>query len=279
MNMPVSLIADEEHYRILAGFSRVEIARDLGLDQIPVKLVDISSIEDTFYALLLEHISCSDLHLLEKARILHILDSLAIDVFNKESRFLEVLGLPRNPSLLSDMLRLLDLQPEVLDYLARYDTAFKQAGLFFPLSLEEQGLMVNLAAVLQVRPIELQEIATQFVEIGRRENISMHALYDDLEFPQLLESRDSRGRKLTEMRERLFRRRNPRLTQWNGKIEQARKRMKLPPGALLKWDKSLERPGITLQTTFKSQDDVAEFTEAIQKPVIPGAFREIFEVL
>lgn len=277
---PVSLIKKGEKYQILAGFSRIEIAQELNLGAVPAYLVEEKHAQQCFYHILLEHHAGRNLHLLEKARVLEIVGIESRDLFEEHEQILKKIDIPSQNSLIQDMRRLLNLHPKARDYLARYDCALKQAALFFQFTTDEQEILVDLAGSLQMRPVELQEVSTQWKEIAESDKSGVREVYDQIGVDSILSENFSRGRKIAEIRDVFSRMRSPRLTAWNDSIEQARKKLNLHGGqTTMKWDKSLERPGIALQSSFKNFEDVQKFSDSLQKAVKGGGFQKIFEVL
>lgn len=255
---PVHVLPTKEGYRLLSGFSRYKAALELELDVIPATIVqDEMAVENAFREVLLEQRTIHDFNLVEKAKVLRILDGLDVPWEDMKTHFLPQLDLPANSDLISEVKRVLTFLPIVLDYIEKYDLSLKQAMLFKSLSHRQQELFVGLAMDLEIRSVELSGIMTMFSDIAAREDNSIEQVFHLLDCPSILnEKKLTRDQKLTRMKTILQNRRYPRLTSWNENLEILRKGIKLPQSIRISWNRSLETPGISMQIDVRSVEDI-----------------------
>lgn len=260
IHTPIIVLPTQEGYRLLSGFSRYRAAKELELDFIPAKIVrDDMAVEVVFREVLLEQRTFYDFNLVEKAKILRILDGLDVPWEGLKTHFLPSLDLPANADLISEVKSVLTCLPIVLDYIEKYDLSLKQAMLFKNHSHPQQELFAGLAVDLEIRSVELSEIMTMFSDIAAREDISIEEVFHLLDCSGILNERKlTRDQKLTRIKTVLRSRRYPRLTSWNEELEILRKEMKLPQSVRISWNRSLETPGISMQMDLRSIEDLDE---------------------
>ena len=76
---PVHVRSQNGNYQLISGFSRVKIARELQIKEIPAVLIDKTvSLGKTLRDILLEHLVSASLNLVEKAKLISILESVKI---------------------------------------------------------------------------------------------------------------------------------------------------------------------------------------------------------
>jgi len=110
---PVVVRPNDEMYQLAVGERRLRASRQAGLERIPAVVRDLSD-EDMLETALAENIQRSDLNPVEKARaVQRMIDELEITQAEAGER----LGL--NRSTVSNLLRLLDLQPELQEMVSR----------------------------------------------------------------------------------------------------------------------------------------------------------------
>ena len=277
---PIWVRISDAGRQILAGFSRLDAARAAELNQIPVFIADDDiSIGYLLYQILLVHCVSSDLNVIEKARILKIMDS--INPFDPKirKRILALLGLPDKSSLLDEIETLLSLAHGIQTYIEEYGVSLKQASQFLQFDAEEQELCTKLGEVLFIRPVELLDIGIQLRESAKRDGISMQNIADSLGFPNLLNSDLTRGQKIYEMKQRIAARRYPKLTGWNAAIESSSKAMDLPGVVKLQWDKTLENPGVQIHAQLNSNEDVQRLVAGLSSDTAKTEFKKLFDTL
>ena len=263
--------------QITAGFSRLDAARAAGLKQIPVFIADDDiSIGYLLYQILLAHCVSSDLNVIEKARILKIMDS--VDPENRKQLF-TLLELPDKSSFEDEMKALLSLEPGIQYYIEEYNVSFKQASQFLQLDAEEQQYCAELASTLLIRPVELLDISIQLRESAKRDEVSMQDLSSALGIPDILHSSLTRGQKIQELKHQIAECRYPKLTEWNAAIEASAKSMGFPANGQLKWDKTLENPGLLIQMQLKSNEDVQRLVTDLSSDQAKTEFKKLFDTL
>ena len=278
---PLHVLFTGRGYRLISGFNRFRIAVKLGMSKIPgVIHSDEEKLMDIFHAILLEHLTCRTLTLVEKARIIQILDQLNIAPEEIQKEFLPLLDIPESLEIVNDLKGLLKFPPEVLKYIERYNLSLKQTKIFKRLFYSDQKLMANLGLSLQIRAMELSDIIFMFYDISHRDDIPIKEIFEKRGVENILESNDfTRNEKLAQIKEKLQGMRYPKLTFWNENLEKLKKKEKLPMRAQLSWNKSLEKPGLKLQTEIRSIEDVDRIVSYLSAVSTKKNFEEMLKLV
>ena len=265
---PLHVQSIENGYRLISGFRRYRIAVSLKLGAIPVTVVpDDVTADQAFHEALQEHLSIHDLNLVEKAKILRILDELKVTHERLVTDFLPLLELPSKKEIVKRVRSVLKRHPAVQDYIEKYDLSLKQAMLFNHLSDEEQHLFAGLASHLEIRSVELSAIIKSFRDIAGRDAVSIVHIYDELEIDGIVkDSQIMRSQQIQRIKESLHQNRYPRLTSWNRRLQALEREIDLPEHVRLSWDQSLERPGIRLQIHIQSAREMDDAIGRLSKP-------------
>ena len=278
---PIRVLRAENGFQILSGFSRYQVARDLKHDVLPCTIEEEKSpIEEAFREVLLEHLVCRNLNLVEKARILSILSRSHVKIETIRMTFLPLLDMPDRKEVLQETLDILQFSPRTLAYIEMYDLSLKQVRIFHKLAANEEKLLIGLAIALQIRAVEFIDIISLFLDIAGRENRSIGNIFDELYIQRLIEdSESSRTRKLNHLKEILRRKRYPMLYSWNDRMIKLVKKMKSPPLVEMKWDTSLEKPGVELTARLITGSDVDRLADFLSDERHRQQLKQLFDVV
>jgi len=278
---PLRVVRTEQGYRLFSGFKRYRVATELKLRSVPVTVCSEEiPLREVFRDVLLGHLSCRSLSLVEKARVLRILGELDVSWESLRTDFLPLLDLPEESKVVQEVKDLLAFPAAVQEYIEKYGLSLKQTRMFAKLSPKQQELFIRLGTGLQIRAVELSEIISLFYDIVGREAIPMEQVYDELGIDALLENSEfSRNEKILQIKRELYKRRYPRLSSWNESLERWKKEMTLSEKIRLSWDRSLEAPGIVLRTEIRSVEDVEEIAALLSKEENRRRFEEMLKVV
>ncbi len=268
-----------EDYQLVSGFRRLASAIRLGLATVPAFVTsEDQPIHITFQHALLAHLTCHLLNLMEKARILGILQRLEIPSRLIETDFLPLLDLPPQGALLNEVRSLLTLDASVQTYIETVSMSLKQASVMLAFSHEDQRQLMDLAAVLQIRSVELLQITGLLDDLVRRDQVSLAVLFDRLAIHTLLEDQDlSRNAKLTRLKLRLAEAARPVLTQQNTDLEALRGKLARLPNVKMSWDPTLEKPGVVLSAQITSDAEWKAVKRFVSNPAHQEIVRHMLE--
>lgn len=185
----VRLIA-EQRYEIIAGERRWRAARLAGLDKVPVIVRHVED-SDAIVMALIENIQREDLNPVEEASALQRL----IDEFSlTQQEVAETVGKSR--SAVANLLRLLNLTPEVRRFLEHGDIEMGHARALLPLASQQQldAAKTVVAKSLSVR--ETEKLVKQLQQPLTEETSSDKPVIDFSAQAKVLEQRFGTGVKI-----------------------------------------------------------------------------------
>ncbi|HEX9935428.1 MAG TPA: ParB N-terminal domain-containing protein, partial [bacterium] len=229
---PLCVRRSHDGYDLCAGFRRFRAASDLGLAEVPVRLLPAEMpVGEWLLEVLLEHLSMRSLNLVEKARVMRIAQSAEGESENRMKTFSALLGLPPHPDAFREIKNILELHPGIQAIIERFLMPFKTARRLFLFSVEEQGWLAHLASELSLRPVELFEIGTALRDSCMRENRSFTEQVGLLGVKDLLARPDwNRNQKIERLKQKLQVLGHPSLLEWNKRLEPLRREASLPEG-------------------------------------------------
>ncbi len=255
---PLLVVKHPNGYRLRSGFRRFRAASELGLKTVPVHVLPRGGSPDEWFRdVLLEHLSVRPLTLAEKARALRVALSFHPAQDPVSNPCLTLLDVPNSPDILADILHVLDLHPEALRYVEKFDLPVRTVKSFFRFTAEEQALLIGMATTLSLRPVELFEIALGLRETGIRENRTLAEQYVEMRFPEIVSDAElNRNQRIDRLKRILHRVQYPFVSAWNDRLERFRENAGLPAAVRLSWDKFLEEPGIRLCADIRCAEDL-----------------------
>lgn len=263
-------------YRLLSGFRRLAAARRAGWGAVPgIVCGEEEDGAELFRSVLLENRSRAAFTLVEKARILGILDGLDVRGERLRKDFLPVLGLAGRQQVLEGVRRVLDFGPSVQAYIETYDVSLKQSGMFSGLTAGDQEAVIGTLGALHIRSVELMTILEMLRDISGREDIPVKAVLREDAVRAILEGDLSRNEKLSRLKAALLARRSPRLCRWNEELMEHGKALRFPESVRIGWDRTLEKPGIELRATLRSLKDA----DVIARRLTDADNRKSFEAM
>jgi len=197
------------------------------------------------------------LTLLEKARVLQILDKLKEDGDRIRPAFLSLLELSNQKAVLKRLSALPELDKKVQAYIELYNLSEKQCRTLTKLSEDEQKLLMGPAFKLQIRAVELLEMIGTLLDIAGRESHSVLKVYKTLKIDRILmRSELTRNEKIAAIHQILQQARYPRMQMWSKKLDELNKKLKVSAGITFTWDRTLEKSGLICRMQIGSVEDV-----------------------
>lgn len=265
-----------KYYRVVSGFRRFRVAKELGFSSVPVRILreNLSSVE-VITVVLLSH--PRPFTLTEKARIVSIMISSGLSPSQICQRFSSFLAI-ESTRLVEDYRQISKYPSPLLSYISAYGLSLKQALAFKWLSEEEQKIMVSLGTCLSLKGYDMYNILTNLREIAIREGESIIRIIKEAGLLDIQKnSRLSRSQKINKIKEILKERRYPYLTQVNRRLGELKKRVKFAPHMQIDWDEGLEK-GIKLSLNVKDISDIKEAIERLSSQTNYALLSRFFKV-
>ena len=176
MLQPVLVSAD---LQLVAGFRRVEVLIERGVDRVLALVVDRPLLELVVRAA--EEHAGQPVNLREVARALDLARRLGCSSEQAAARLLPALGLEPAEELVTLHLELLALAPRLLDFFVDKGFSLRRARWFCRLAPEQRTVVASLLDNPAIRGgRQLEEVATQLVELASREGRDLSELVQEL---------------------------------------------------------------------------------------------------
>ena len=250
---------EKKYYRVISGFRRLQIAKELGFTFIPARILrENLSPSEILTAVLLSH--PHPLSLTEKVRIVRIMKDLGISpsqICTRFGSFLEI----QSPHLLEKYIRLSNYTPSVLSYISTHGLSLNQALAFENLSSEEQNLLISLGTCLSLKGYDLCNILTDLKEIATKEEKNVAAILKETEILNVPKDvKLTRSQKIDKIKKILKMKRYPYLSRVNQKLGELKKRLRFKTDLKINWDPNLEGE-VKLSFNIRHPDDVGKVVE------------------
>lgn len=277
---PITVHRFEEKYRIISGFRRYHAAKSIGLEEIPVYEFESNELMDAFKRALTIHTVHRDFTIIEKAKILQILRKLCISEEIQLKKYYPLLDIPPQIKLSLKFESLLEMKKDTQDYIEKYNLSLKQSSMFDGLDGETQEEIIAIASQLEIRAVELGRLIDLIRDITGRDRVSIHQVLTDERIQHLLDDKEkTREQKITFLKSELNSRRYPKLTIWNQKLSNTKKQLGMPPFVSLDWNPSLESPGLALNATLRSVDNIKSLADKLSDSRVQELFKAMFEIV
>jgi ParB-like chromosome segregation protein Spo0J len=178
---PILLWETEGGLRPVAGFRRIEAARELELPGMPARVErgDPALLRDAFRAVVESHAGQGST-LRERARALRIGLDLGWNLEAVSAILLPALGASPKPHVAAQYLRLLDLPAPLLDFLVAKGYSLRRCLPLCHLRPEEAALLSRLPSHLALSATQFEEVATRLLEISRRDGLPLERVVEEL---------------------------------------------------------------------------------------------------
>jgi len=226
-------------YRVINGFKRLQIARELNFSSLPVCILrENLSIFEVLTVLFLSH--PQPLSFGEKVRIIGIMSQLGLSSSQICNNFSSFLGIDSS-FVCESYIRISHYRPHLLSYIFSHNFSLKQALIIEGLSFKEQDTLVSLASCLSLKGYDFLNILIDLKEIATREGKSV---YEVIESTGILDiGKDvklTRSQKIDSIKKTLKERRYPCLTKVNRELDKLRREIQSSSGLKFIWDEGLE---------------------------------------
>ena len=250
-------------FRIVSGFMRLWVAKELNLVSVPVRILreDLSA-HQVLTVLLSSHLW--PLSLTEKARIVQMMICLGLSPSEIVEDFGSFLGIS-SLRLIKAYVQLSQYNHHVLSYISAYGLSLKQALAFEGLSSQEQELLAFLAGCLSLKGYDVSCMVAHLKEIATREVKKVSTIIEETGILNIQkETPLTRSQRVTKIKEILKGRRYPKLTQVNKRLSGLRKNLRFASHLQLSWDQDLEG-AIRLSLTLGNSDDIRKAIDDLSR--------------
>lgn len=154
---------DSQYYEIIAGERRWRAAQLAGLQEVPCKIIQCND-EQALQIALIENLARQDLNPIEEAKgIKRLID----EFFYTQEEAAEILSKPR--STITNLLRLLELHPEVQQLIVKKELTESHGKLLVVLSQPQQFFLARETVIKQW---SIRELEKAMAELNKKTSIT-----------------------------------------------------------------------------------------------------------
>ncbi len=278
---PVTVLQDGSgRYHLIDGLQRVRYAEDADMLEIgSVVLPGTVSIEEVITLILNDKRSIITESMMNKICFV----SFAVTLKAPEEWIVKdlcrALALKPHRSMLEECERMGALPYELKSFCHEKKFSLKQ---ILNLSHHPEDLLMQLMSwrqVLQLSASVLDEIASNLKDYLRINNIVMKEFIYDAEVENIIDSDLSPRDRTDRLRKLISARRYPVLSEVNERIERAVRRLDLPEGVGVSWDRTLENKGVNIAISIKGPDEWDGLMKSIDTVEIKKIIGDILDEL
>lgn len=256
---PPLVRAGKTAYQIIAGFRRIDAAKQLDCHRIPVMHLsgDESELDCARYAVADNSLN-RELNPVEQAIALSMLSRLVPGESHLYDEARE-LNLPHHPSAIDKVIQIATVCAPIKNGILAGSIALPVALELGKMSEHDAMLFVELFGKLKLSLNKQREVLVWVREIALREDISVQQVYEQPALQSLLgDDQSDLGQRARDVRDHLRKRRYPQLVTAEKKYEEKVKALKLGAGLRLLPPPFFEGRTYQLSMTFKDVDQLAE---------------------
>ncbi len=254
---PVITQETERLFRIIYGFKIAEYCRQNKIEVMTAYVLPKSTSIMNLLLLAAEyHRQRREFYPIEIMRFLRILADN--DVFREGiiKTAMPALGIAANDKLLGQYLSLGNISPTIINYLIHKNASLKTWLVFNNIQSEAQIIFGELISKTKPSLSVFEEIVTNTKETALRDNKSIIDIIKELRLDEQLKNvGDFPQRKLSEIREIVFKSRYPVIYRHKANIKESISRIRIPPQVKVTWDKTFERKEIKVEFSINSFED------------------------
>ena len=146
-------------YELIAGERRLRASKIVGLEKIPAIIRDYTDAQTSEISII-ENVQRQDLNPIEEARAY---ERLIRDFGHTQEELAEKIG--RSPSYISNLLRLLNLSPKVIEFISQGLLTMSQARLL--LAIEDEILQTKAAQMIIVEDLSVKKVESFIAEMKK----------------------------------------------------------------------------------------------------------------
>jgi hypothetical protein len=188
-------------------------------------------------------------------------------------------GFKRSSTFLDDCERIAALPGIVQEFCHEKKFSLKQILNLTYIPEEILLQLMTWRPLLQLTASTLDEMATYLKDYLRSQNITLNDFLRDAEVQEIMNSSLNNRDRTERLRNFLYVKRFPVLSDTNSRIHDAVEKINLPEGVTLEWDRTLENRNVALQINVKDAQKWPEVAERLTSPDIERAIRDILNRL
>lgn len=265
---PATTAAGAGRQLLVAGFRRRALALELGLKNLPARLLEGDP--EQLFVLAVEQHAGQPVNLRERMHAVLIGLRLGWSAGQVARRLLPPLGLEPHPALAQRHAALAALPPQLLDLLVSKGLSLRRCTPFLALDADQARLMARLALALGLGARQLEQVLAWLLEISGRDKLPLDQLVQQLELLSPDHAEGALGR--------LEQRRFPETTRRRLLLRQRCEDFAAGRVAL-RFDPNFTRDTLELRATVASAAELTELAELLGSAPQRRLLEEILQLL
>lgn len=278
---PVLLEKFMDHYRIVSGFRRAWIWRELGRDEIPAIVFEERSSNDLalFHLSLQENLTTRGFNAVEKAIALKkLIHRFQVEPSEVIQTYLPLFSLEPNEKILNTYLALAEMEEEIKAYVIKEEVSRSNIRLLAKMNSEDRMALLSLLDRLRLGENRLREVLTLLMEISARDRIQITRIVGLPEIQAILSKEDLPPLQRTERVKRvLMTLRYPKMRELEEAFEGRLEKLHLPKGVVIDHSPYFEGKGLKMELQFKSIEEFQAILSILSQLAEKEEFKEMME--
>ncbi len=275
---PLWLAEGENHrYFLLDGAARLSAATKAWLPDLPAYIFPFSELEPRFVEVLHLNQTVNPLTVVEKL----LAWQLALEKLKPQTAeaVADVLELSHIPSIDKTARLVRQLPVPIQQYYHRIDLSLRMLEKALGYSSEEYREWLGLSDDVHLKGPEMLSLLERVQDISLRDGIRPQVLFKDLHIGSVMEGPRTIQQKAQEVKKIVEDTRFPLLTAIRELVNKgsADLRREFEGSLQVIWDKSLERPGVILNLTLKSKQEMEMLLERLNTGPIKSQINSILD--
>ena len=278
VNPPI-LAARSDGFRIVSGFKRIAVLRQLKADSIPARLLDYDTpVENCIRIAIVENSCQRPLNLVEQANAIALLATIHAD--NQQlSDAAGSVGLSVNPGMVEKLKKLAAMEGVL-------KSGVLEGTIALPVAIQIQamndaGAVRSLGAMFKNLGLSLnrqREMLDWIISICRRDDISVSQLLIAEEIVTCLQDPDmDRRQKGQLIRAKLRTKRYPAIQDYEMRFGAVVKKLKLEKGTFLTAPPHFESPAYCFRFEFRNHDELCRKLQEFEKIVKSEGLKSLWD--
>ncbi len=276
---PVLLMREKVHYRIVCGFRRIWVFRELGRDEIAAMVFEEREPSELklFLLSLEENLTTRGLNAVEKAIALQkLIHRFQVEPSEVIQTYLPLFALEPNEKILKTYLSLAEMEEEIKAYVLKEAVSRSNIRLLAKMSSEDRMALLPFISKLKLGENRLREMLTLLMEISRRDKINLKEMMVRPDIDALLSHEELTPIQRTDRIKRvLMNLRYPNLRALEEEFEKKRKKLHLPEGVSLHPSPYFEGKELKIEFQFQTMEEYQTIVSFLSQLGDKKEFKEL----
>lgn len=264
---PVLLREGKGHYRIVCGFRRIWVLKELGVFEIPAMVFEKKEPNDLelFVLSLQENLTTRGFNAVEKAIALQkLIHRFQLEPSEVVKTYLHLFSLEPNEKILNTYLSLAEMEDETKRFVLKAEVSRSNIRLLARMSSQDRMALLPFLSLLKLGENRLREMSTLLSEISRRERISIKEVIDHPDIQGILSQKELTPIQRTERVKRvLMNLRHPKMRQMEEEFDRKRKAFNLPAGVSVHHTPYFEGKGLKMEFQVESMEEYRTIVDSL----------------